>query len=248
MKKSVMILGVIGCCVFLLCFYFFFPKEEKREEIYEDLSITDAVVQKLYDMANPSTSATTMLEVYKKEAFSNEYILGSAFVTLLKENPNHTDSITEEELNLYINKIFGGVTYAHSSGYIISPLLCNFKYDKTSRAYTITKGCHDENNTEIRKKLVTAKKSDTEYILTEKVILVKNNVEEVKKKEEQIATIKVYGDVFENKILHEYTYDIESVSMPVIKIEDFLSDAATYEYHFVFDGNSFVYKNIKKVG
>lgn len=247
MKKN-LILIFLGISALVILLYFLFPKKEEKKNFYQNISIEDAVVKKLYDLANPSNNVTSILDVYKKEVFSNEFILGTSFVALLKENPNHNNVITEEELNVYINKIFGNVTYAHSTGFIVSPELCNFKYDKTNHNYTISKGCEEKNSMRLEKKLISAKKSDTEYILTEKVILLKSDYDLVKDTEQELASLKIYGDVFENKLINEIIYKWDTQKEPKIKIEDYLNEAATYEYYFTFDGNSFIYKNIQKVG
>lgn len=245
MKKIVGIL--IGIVIIGICIFGFLLLPEKKEKnSFESVPITEERVKKLYELANPSDNYSTMADVYKRETFSNEFILGTAFVAFLKDHPNYEQEIKEEEIDLYVKKIFGNVTYAHTTGYIVSKELCNFRYHKNTSSYEYLTGCDGSLNTSIIKKLESAKKSDTEYILRERIIVTESNWDLLIGTEEKEATMKIYGDINENKLLKEIKYDYEKEG-PKIKIEDYWDFASIYEYHFKFDGENFIYQKLEKV-
>ena len=95
--------------------------------------------------------------------------------------------------------------------------------------------------------MVSAKKNETEYILTEKLIYVKSNWEDVIDTEEKKATVKVYADINESKLIDEISYEWEKEDEPSITVQDYLDEASSYEYHFVFDGENYVYQKLEKV-
>ncbi len=243
MKKNIILTLIIAACV--IGGFWYFSKQEVKEE-FKEISINDEIVKNLYAMANPSKDYTSLKDVYLKNTFTNDFILGSGLVSILKEKP--LEKISEEEMNLAINKIFGNITFAHNSGYMIAPHFCAFQYDKVTHSYSYKAGCEETENIKLIKELVGAKKSDTVYVLTEKMILVKKDKEEKKDIEEEFATIKIYNDITENKQIKEFTYNPQTEKEPKIELKDFLNEASTYEYHFEFDGNSFVYKKLQKVG
>ena len=86
------------------------------------------------------------------------------------------------------------------------------------------------------------KKSATEYILTEKMIVIRKSQNEEEKKQ----TIKIYKDIEESVLLKEITLDTDE-TLPDINLEDYIENASTYEYHFKFDGENFVYQKLEKV-
>ncbi len=221
-------------------------KPEVVKEEFEPIPVTDPGVQLLYSRANPSDSVTSLIDVYRKESFSNEFILGTAFVDYLKEHPN-AEVVDEKEIDKSIKKIFGDTTYAHDSGYIVSSYVCAFRYNKGEKNYTYLTGCDGSLNTSIDRKIVSARKSETEYIITEKMIYIKSDWDTVMNTDEEYATIKVYRDVQESKQIDEIKYLWETDQVPHITIDDYLENASTYEYHFVFDGENFVYKKLEKI-
>ena len=214
----------------------------KTKNFYQNISLTDPAVIYLYEMANPSDDITTLRSLYETETFSNEYILATAIVDFLKEHPNYTESISKEQLDEYVQKIFGNVSYTASSGTVISEYLCSFTYDEVSQNYQIFIGCNGNFNEKILRKLTAAKKSGEEYILTEKSIVTYDNFDEVLEGEN--ITISIYDDVNHTNELASVTYkDIA----PNISIDEYLDRAATYEYHFVKEHDRFIYKSFKRV-
>jgi len=240
MKKIGIIIFVI-VIIGVLFLYFFLP-EKKVEEKFEPLNITDERVLSLYEMANPSNDYSSLQNIYQKRTFTNEFILGSAFVSFLKEHKNHTGEIKEEEISQYVKKIFGNINFAHTSGFIVADELCKFKYNKNKNSYDYSIGCASSINNEIKRKLISAKKSATEYILTEKMIVIRKSQNEEEKKQ----TIKIYKDIEESVLLKEITLDTDE-TLPDINLEDYIENASTYEYHFKFDGENFIYQKLEKV-
>jgi len=245
MKKNILIfIGLVVAISVIAVIYIFFPEKEEQEQ-FESLVPDNPSVINLYNMANPSNDIISIGDVLRKNTFSNEFILGTAFVNFLKNHPNHVGIISEDDINLEIHKIFGTITYAHDSGYIISDYLCAFKYDKANHSYSIIKGCTGSEDSTLIRKVVSAKKSSTEYIITEKLILVKKEVDETEPLNKKI-TYKIYNDVDEGKLLKSYSLN-DGEEEKTVSLDDYLNDASTYEYHFVFDGENFVYKSIKRV-
>ncbi len=247
MKKYIGYFIVLILCVGCgFGIYFFLqtkPKEEKSE--FQDVVITDPAIQLLYERANPSDSVISLGDVYKKGTFSNEFILGAAFVDFLRNHPNDL-VVSEENINESVHKIFGDITYAHDSGYIVSPYLCAFRHNVGEKSYTYLKGCDGSLNSYLSRKIVSAIKSETEYIITEKLVYVKSNWDEVINTDQKNAVVKVYSDINETKLINEISYLWESEEEPKIKVDDYLDSASTYKYHFVFDGENFVYKKLEK--
>jgi len=245
MKKIGILIGIILVAAGAISVFLFWP-EKKEVEAFENVPITDERVQKLYELANPSENYSSLVDVYQRENFSNEFILGAAFVAFLKDHPNYEEKITEEEVDAYVKKIFGKVTYAHTTGFIVSKELCSFRYNKNTHSYEYLTGCDGSLNAKIIRKLESAKKSDTEYILRERMIVTKSNWDLLIGTEEKEATMKVYGDINENKLLKEINYFYEEKG-PNITIEDYWEKASIYEYHFKFDGENFIYQKLEKV-
>ncbi len=248
MKKNNILLLLIVFFVggILLGMYLFYPNEKKEIPEFEELRVNDPAVTALYEMANPTDSVLSLENVYKKNGFSNEFILGCAFVNYLKSHPNE-EVIPEENISFTIHQIFGDITFAHDSGYIVSDYLCAFKYDKGTKSYTYLKGCDGSLNSYLSRTLVSAKKSEDEYILTEKLIYVKSNWDSVIDTEEKEATVSIYSDLNSSHIIDEVSYLWETETEPTINVAEYLDKASTYEYHFVFDGENFVYKDLVKV-
>lgn len=243
MKKVIFILVILGL---LGGMYFFISFDSSEKEEYTTLNINDERVLELYSLVNPSEYGVTMRDVYLKNTFSNEFILGTSIVAYLKDHSNES-VISEENVNKYVHKIFGDVTFAHDSGYVVSSYLCAFRYDRTLHSYSYISDCEKSSNVKLLRKIVSARKSDTEYIITEKMIVVKSNLEEVKNSSSTLVTLEVYDSLEERNLLYETSYNWEREKDPLISLDDYIGDASTYEYHFSFDGENFVYKSLEKV-
>jgi len=244
MKKVVVVVIIftlISCGLF-----FFFIDEEKTKEEFQNVSIQDSAVQRLYQMIHPTSYYPFYMDGYKKGTFSNEFILGTSLYAYVMEHQG-VDFVSEEDLNVEIHRIFGSITYAHDSGYLMNQNLCAFRYHKVEHRYTFNTGCVYPETYTLKNELIQAKKSETEYFLQEKIILIVSNIEEVKNTNQEEVTIRIYGDVFERKLLDEFTYLYQKEEAPQIALEDYYDDASVYEYHFLFDGNSFVYKGLQKI-
>lgn len=240
-KKIIITITILLILGGVALFIIFQTPEKKEMNNYQTLNLKEEAVLNLYQMANPSIYYSSIKDVYEKETFSNEYILGSAITLYLKDHPN-TEAIKEEDIDLYINKIFGEVTYAHTSGYMINELLCTFSYDRANHTYTYQNNCEKNLTDYFVRKIISARKSETEYIMEDKMIFIKT--------EENTSTneisLKIYNDVSLSNLLDTITYPKDSES-PKISIEAYEEKASTYRYHFIFDGNSFVYKKLEKV-
>ena len=230
---------LLSILVGILIGYVLLPKSK---DIYQNISIEDPAVNYLYKMANPSDDVSTLRTLYETENFSNEYILATAFVDFLKEHPNYTENISNEQIDEYVKKIFGNISYTHTSGSVISEYLCSFTYDDTTQNYQILIGCNGNFNERILRKITSAKKSNNEYVLTEKSIVINDNFDKISEGEDTAITI--YNDVNHTKELRRITY---KDTAPEISLDDYLKDAAVYEYHFEKENNRFIYKSFKRI-
>lgn len=244
MKKNEIIIVcgfvLISLIVGVILGYYWMPKGEKDDKFIK-LDINNQVVQTLYKQANASVDYINYEEVYKGNGFSNEFLLGTAFVNYLKENKSEMgQQIPASDIEIYIKKIFGNLSFHHEGGFIISPELCRFIYHEDTSSYDYLVGCGYNQSYQILRKIVGARKSDDEYIITEKSIILYNT----SNYDDNPFNLYVYDDVFKSKEITRF----ENVkASPQLKIEDYLDEAATYEYHFVFDGENFVYKSLEKV-
>ena len=239
--KKIIIFILIGFLFLggILVFLFWKSFEPPVENTFTELSVTDEAVQELYAKANPSEDYDTMQDVYTKGTFSNQFILGAAIVSILKNNPQNT--VNENDVNVAIKQIFGTITYAHESGYIVSDEVCGFQYDKNAHLYTILNGCQKNETTKLLRKITSARKSDTEYMIEEKLIVTETTYNELN----QTITINIYDDIDKSHQIDTLTY-IEGEETKAVDIEDYIAEASTYEYHIIYNGKTFIYKNIKK--
>ena len=103
-------------------------------------------------------------------------------------------------------------------------------------SYKINTECNHNDSTNILKKRTKAYKTATVLYVQEKIIV----TEKVKSDDETINLINVYKDINKND-------KITTVEEKDIKMDYYLEEAETYEYKFEFDGESFVFKEIKKI-
>ena len=226
-----------------LFFFFFFPNDDDNKNIkYSDVSVTDSVVTSLYEMVNPSDDVVSLYDLYQKETFTNEYILGCAIVLYYKDHPNTTGDISSQEVSLYVQRIFGDISYENSSGFVANPLVSSFTYDASSDTYHCALAGGGSNTESIKREIVSAKKSDTEYIITEKSIVI---FEDNLGKEESEYSLSIYDDVSHTNLID--TISFSGDEKPSISIQDYIDQASTYEYHFEFNGENFVFKSFQKV-
>ena len=219
---------VIGVLVLCLCFggiLFFIntPNNSQKEDntsFYSDISINDDAVKELYQNTKASDELSFNYDLLKNNVITNSYMIGSGLAMALRDNK--ATPISSSEINLYIRKIFGDVTVNYED------ILLNgqkYSFDSDKDEYVIKEMVDYSKTDKILSKLVSAKKSTTEYILTIKMIVV-NNVNN-----------NVYSDIDCTNIID---------NRENINIDDYLNEASTYNYHFTFNGETFVLTSVTK--
>ena len=227
MKEKIVYI-VIGVLVLMACliglvFFINTPNSSPKEDntsTYSEISITDEAVKELYQNINASSDLSFNYSLLKDNNITNAYMLGVSLASALNSGKNMP--ITKADLAVYIRKIFGNVTVNYED-----IILNNQKYsfDSDKDEYNI-KEIYDYDKTDkILSKLVSAKKSTTEYILTIKLVV-------ANPKENNI-----YSDI-------DCTTIIGSDENP--DIEKYLNEASTYNYHFTFNGETFVLTSVTK--
>lgn len=234
------ITGIIICIIVLALgvFLFFFFGGDKSNTMYTEVSINDAVVKNLYDMVNPSDNYHVIASLYQNENFSNQYILGISLLQYIKTDSSST-SFAASLIEPYIYKIFGRVTFHHESVSLPNETFCEFKYDSSTNTYQVIKNCSIKDSHEMKRKVISAKKSVNEYVILEGSIYVYDH-----KILENNPKITIYNDISKTKEIDVLSYQN---SKPIINIDSYLDKATHYEYHFKFDGENFVFDSFKKV-
>lgn len=243
MRKNYLLVGVIAFVVVIgVVVFLFLSPDDSEDIIYSDVLVTDTVVTSLYDMVNPSDDVVSLYDLYQSETFTNEYILGCAIVMYYKDNPDTSGEISSNDVELYVQRIFGDISYKNSSGFVANPLVSSFSYDANSDTYHCALAGGGSNTESMVRKIVSAKKSDTEYIITEKSIVIS---EDNLGKEEDEYSLSIYDDVSHTNLLD--TISFSSNNRPSVSIEDYIEEASIYEYHFEFNGENFIFKSFEKV-
>ena len=241
MKKIYIIGGVIGIVVLISIgiYLFLVPNDNKVE--YTEVLVNDNIVTSLYNMVNPSDEVTLLYDRYHSLTFTDEYILGCALALYDEENSGLNQTLSADDVLLYVHKIFGDISYENTSGSFTSDHFTTFTYDENTNTYQCRKESV-ENNTEFMvRKVIAAKKTRTDYIITEKSIVVAPDHKEIPEE----SSLTIYDDVSHSNTLDVISYTSEDY--PTVSIENYIDQAETYEYHFTFDGENFVLKSFQKV-
>lgn len=235
MKKTITFIGIVVLIIVSFIVYLVLNKPEEKEASFEEISVNDVLVEEVFKSVDAGSNYDFQDEVYKKGTFSNQYILGLAISHYFLDNPN-TYEVNETTVDAYVKKIFGTITYAHESGYFLTSSLCKFTYDKVTHSYKINTECNHVATTNILKKRIKAYKTATVLYVQEKIIVTENT----QSYDETMSLTNVYKDINKND-------KIATVEEKEVKMDDYLEEAETYEYKFEFDGESFVFKEIKKI-
>lgn len=232
MNKKYLLGGIVLLLVLGICLFFFLKPNSKEEEIvYQDVSITDSAVTSLYNMVNGCDDVSFLKELYQNETFSNEYILGSALILYFQNHSSLSEPVSSSLIAPYVYTIFGNRTYTDTS-VIASPY--SFSYNEENQTYSMEMIDYEENEA-IKRKLISAKKTDTEYVLTEKSIVVLY----------EDSSLLIYDDILHTTLLDILEGALEDVSDDLI--DNYLDESSTYEYHFTFNGENFVFTSFRKI-
>jgi len=240
MKKNIFLILFI----LLICFGFFWIHQtfqNKTTNTPEKLDINSELVQSLYQMVNPSQDATILKGLYEKEEISNDYILSIGINHYIKSNHlEHPEIIKKEEVEKSIHETLGyNINFTHQEVFMLVQNICKYAYDSELEIYELISGCGGNFYEAFRRKIISSTKNQDEIIITEKLIYIYNDWDDI------ISKRFIYNDYNKEKLL-DYIVTSSSDSI-YIKIEDYLNEASTYQYHFKKQGDHYIFKKINRI-
>ncbi len=203
----------------------YFLLNSKEKDNYIEVSINDSIVRELYNNFNMCNSYDTVKELYDKQIIGDRYKIASSLNKAYEEGNN---IITEEELRIYNKKLFVEDIKESNRDIFKCSKICG--YEKSNNIYNINTICNTNINRYVLTNLVKAKKSLTDYILSINPIFVI----------EENNTLKIYSD-------SNYENLIDEAYKNTINFDKYTNKLSMYELHYMFDGESFILKNISKI-
>lgn len=203
----------------------YFLLNSKEKDNYIEVSINDSIVRELYNNFNMCNSYDTVKELYDKQIIGDRYKIASSLNKAYEEGNN---IITEEELRIYNKKLFVEDIKESNRDSFKCSKICG--YEKSNNIYNINTICNTNINRYVLTNLVKAKKSLTDYILSINPIFVI----------EENNTLKIYSD-------SNYENLIDEAYKNTINFDKYTNKLSMYELHYMFDGESFILKNISKI-
>mgnify|MGYP001625363831 CR=1 FL=1 len=251
-KKILIILGILTVISFSISFYYYQKNNTLIEnETSENNEINDDFIKELYQKVNPSEDAAILKENYENNTFTNTYILAAGAMNYIRKNykveneNNLSDStniiIDANELNKEIKEIFGEISYQNEDFYVMNYeySICGFIYQKDENKYISLSGCGGSMNESFVRKVVATKVENNTITITEKSIYIYNDWNDYTNKR------YIYNDCQKTNLLD--TIETDSHTTVDINIENYLENAATYEYIFTKENNNYIFKQFKKV-
>ena len=203
----------------------YFILNSKEKDNYIEVSINDSIVRELYNNFNMCNSYDTVKELYDKQIIGDRYKIASSLNKAYEEGNN---IITEDELRIYNKKLFVEDIKESNKDIFKCSKICG--YEKNNNIYNINTICNTNINRYVLTNLVKAKKSLTDYILSINPIFVI----------EENNTLKIYSD-------SKYENLIDEANKNTINYDKYKNKLSMYELHYMFDGESFILKNISKI-
>ena len=203
----------------------YFLLNSKEKDNYIEVSINDSIVRELYNNFNMCNSYDTVKELYDKQIIGDRYKIASSLNKAYEEGNN---IIAEEELRIYNKKLFAEDIKESNRDIFKCSKICG--YEKSNNIYNIKTICNTNINRYVLTNLVKAKKSLTDYILSINPIFVI----------EENNTLKIYSD-------SNYENLIDEAYKNTINFDKYTNKLSMYELHYMFDGESFILKNISKI-
>lgn len=245
-KKIMMSVGIIGIIAIVLLVGFNLRKDNK-----EELDINSALVQELYEMANPSNDAFVLKELYANNVITDKFKITMGIVKYLKDNPDIAKQFreTSDEDQKYLSKeivldnarkVLGEQTvYRDQDVYVLNGDICKAVYHPDSEQYEIIPGCDGSQFERFHRKITKAyQENDTIYIY-EKSIFVYYYFDLYKNQ------TSVYNNCIENKLLDYIETDISVNSK--VSLEDYIDEAATYRYKYVLENGGYVFEGLELI-
>ncbi|MCI8575028.1 MAG: hypothetical protein HFI09_01005 [Bacilli bacterium] len=232
-KKIILIsiIALIGIGSCLLVGYF--VSKPKEMDINSDL------IQDLYNSVNPSSDYNVASLLYTTNPLSNKYIIDIGLMAYIREHgKENSEVIPKEEVEKNIERILGQVSYVHEKVFLFEEV-CAYSYNNDKKQYEVYGGCGGNWDERIHRKIVSAKKTRNQIIITEKMIYESDDWDTTTSRR------TVYSDVNKTKQL-DYK-EVSSNGKYSIKLEDYIEDASTYEYVFEKKDDHYIFKQITQI-
>lgn len=206
----------------------------------QQIDIESKLVLDLYESVTPSNDAIVLDNQYKmhNNEFNNEYIIAIGIKNYLTSN-NKAEIISKADIEKNIYKIFGkNINFTHTDTYILFDNYCGFNYDKELEQYKSINGCDGSTSDYYFRKPIEAKKEKNKLIITEKLIYVSVDWEKEPHK------VTVYNNSIDKSIIKKYDINSDELN---INIDDYKSEASTYNYVFEQKNNNYILKKIELI-
>ncbi len=245
-KKLMMGVGIIGIIAIVLLIGF-----NLRKDNQEELDINSALVQELYEMANPSNDALVLKELYANNVITDKFKITMGIVKYLKDNPDIAKQFreTSDEDQKYLSKeivldnarkVLGEQTvYRDQDVYVLNGDICNALYHQDSEQYEIISGCDGNQFESFYRKITKAYQENNTIYIYEKSIYVYDDWDDY------VSKKSIYNNYNKEKLL-DYIETDSSENYKIL-VEDYIDEAATYRYKYVLENGEYVFEGLELV-
>ena len=224
---------------------------ENSEVQKKELDIHSYIVEDLYQKINPSNDAMILKGLYGGESLSNEYILAVGAMNYIRktvpidaemvQNMMFTLNISKKDLEQNIYEIFGNIEYQDEDFYVLNGDygVCGFTYQPEMEQYISLNGCGGSNTDSFVREVVSARQEGNFLYIIEKSIYIYADWNET------ITRKYIYNNCQQDKML-DYQ-ETPSTESHLVELDDYIEEAATYEYVFENQNGQYIFKDIHQV-
>ena len=224
---------------------------ENGEVQKKELDIHSYIVEDLYQKINPSNDAMILKGLYGGESLSNEYILAVGAMNYIRktvpidaemvQNMMFTLNISKKDLEQNIYEIFGNIEYQDEDFYVLNGDygVCGFTYQPEMEQYISLNGCGGSNTDSFVREVVSARQEGNFLYIIEKSIYIYADWNET------ITRKYIYNNCQQDKML-DYQ-ETPSTESHLVELDDYIEEAATYEYVFENQNGKYIFKEFHPV-
>ena len=229
---------------------------ENSEVQKKELDIHSYIVEDLYQKINPSNDAMILKGLYGGESLSNEYILVVGAMNYIRktvpidaemvQNMMFTLNISKKDLEQNIYEIFGNIEYQDEDFYVLNGDygVCGFTYQPEIEQYISLNGCGGSNTDSFVREVVSARQEGNFLYITEKSIYIYADWNETITRK-TITRKYIYNNCQQDKML-DYQ-ETPSTESRLVELDDYIEEAATYEYVFENQNGQYIFKEFHPV-
>lgn len=241
MKKVLMISSIVIIILSLGIFIIF--KLVPKEISETSLDINSEMITKLYEMTNPSDDMQIFRELYAKGEMTDEYIIDVGIMNYIRENKEaDLEYIESNMVKDHVLKTLGkDIEYLDQDVHVLNYeyQVCGYKFNKELNRYESLHGCGGNESEFMRRKIIEAKQVDNKIKILEKSIFFYNDWDD------KLSKRFIYNDVNRSKKL-DYIEKSSSESY-IVNIEDYINEAAIYQYNFELLEGRYIFKNLERI-